>query len=91
MLLAVSNDILKLSEISRTFGGLKAIDGMNLTVGEGDIFGLIGPNGAGKTTLINLMSGLDSPNHGSIEIAGVDLIGKKAHHFAQSLRLIQYI
>ena len=57
---------------------------MNLAVGKGDIFGLIGPNGAGKTTLINLMSGLDSPNHGSIEIDGVNLIGKKAHHFAQS-------
>ena len=80
----MSSDILKLSEVSRTFGGLKAIDGMNLSVGEGVIFGLIGPNGAGKTTLINLMSGLDAPNKGTIAISGIDLTGKKAHHFARS-------
>jgi branched-chain amino acid transport system ATP-binding protein len=81
---AVSKDILNLSGVSRSFGGLKAIDDMNLSVGEGVIFGLIGPNGAGKTTLINLMSGLDSPNLGSITIGGVDLTGKMAHHFARS-------
>ena len=50
--------MLELRGLSKHFGGVKALDGLDLTVNEGDIFGLIGPNGSGKSTTINLICGV---------------------------------
>jgi len=60
------NPLLEVHQVSKAFGGLKALDGVSLEVTEGEIFGLIGPNGAGKTTLFNLISGSLPISAGSI-------------------------
>lgn len=61
---------LSLQSVSLSFGGLKAVDGLELKVRPGEILGLIGPNGAGKTTVFNLITGVYKPNHGSIVYQG---------------------
>ncbi len=58
--------MLELINVTRNFGGLRALDHVNLAANEGKIVGLIGPNGAGKTTLINQVSGIDQPSSGEI-------------------------
>lgn len=75
--------VLELSGVCRTFGGLKAVDGVSFGLQRGTVLGLIGPNGAGKTTLINLMSGLDSPNEGKVSIDGEAMPLGRAHVFAR--------
>jgi branched-chain amino acid transport system ATP-binding protein len=59
--------------VARHFGGVRAVDGLELTVGDGEIVGLIGPNGAGKSTLVNVLTGFDFPDEGSIELEGRDV------------------
>jgi branched-chain amino acid transport system ATP-binding protein len=61
------------------FGGLLALEDLNLTVPEGGLYGLIGPNGAGKTTVFNLISGFLRPTSGSIRLAGRELVGLPPH------------
>ena len=63
---AIGAPALELRNLSRAFGGLKAVDGVSLTVQPGERRALIGPNGAGKTTLFNLISGEIRPTEGSI-------------------------
>ncbi len=58
--------ILRMDNISQEFGGLRALDGVNLAVDEQSIFGIIGPNGAGKTTLFNLITGIYTPTEGRL-------------------------
>ena len=67
--------ILRLSDLSKSFGGLTAVDGVSLDVNRGEILGLIGPNGAGKTTLFEMISGFLSPDSGSVEVDGRDVSG----------------
>lgn len=62
--------LLEMRNVRKTFGGLIAVDGMNIVVEEGKIYGLIGPNGAGKTTLFNIASGFYKPDSGDIVFAG---------------------
>ena len=71
--------ILKLDNVARAFGGLRAVDGVSLTVAEGSIHGVIGPNGAGKTTLFNIVNGFIRADAGSITFAGTELVGLKPH------------
>jgi ABC-2 type transport system ATP-binding protein len=59
--------------LTRTFGTLRAVDGLDLTVEPGEIFGLLGPNGAGKTTTIKMLITLLSPTAGSATVAGADI------------------
>jgi len=65
--------MLELSGIGVRFGGVRALDGVSLVVGEGEIVGLVGPNGAGKTTLFNVISGTLRPDRGSVGLGGIDL------------------
>jgi ABC-2 type transport system ATP-binding protein len=59
--------------LEKTFGGLRAVDHLNLTVGAGELFGFLGPNGAGKTTSIKMMTGLLRPSAGTANIGGYDI------------------
>jgi branched-chain amino acid transport system ATP-binding protein len=63
-------NILEVEAVTKSFGGLRAIDDLSLTVRSGQCFGIIGANGAGKTTLLNLITGYASPNTGSIRFDG---------------------
>lgn len=75
--------ILTASDVTREFGGLKAVDVQHIEIPRGKITALIGPNGAGKTTLFNLLTGFDSPNSGSWEFNGTSLAGVPAHKVSQ--------
>ena len=65
--------------VSRAFGGLKAVDEVTLSVPEGMIYGIIGPNGAGKTTLFNVLNGFLAADQGSMRFAGQEIGGLKPH------------
>ncbi|MGB6541334.1 MAG: ABC transporter ATP-binding protein [Xanthobacteraceae bacterium] len=65
--------ILRLDNLTRSFGSLKAVDGVNLAVAPGEALGIIGPNGAGKSTLFNLVTGLLRPDAGSVAFDGRDI------------------
>jgi branched-chain amino acid transport system ATP-binding protein len=65
--------ILTLDNLTRSFGSLKAVDGVELEVAAGEALGIIGPNGAGKTTLFNLITGLLKPDAGGIRFDGRDI------------------
>lgn len=65
--------------ISKRFGGLKAVHDVSFTVRRGMILGIIGPNGAGKTTLFNLLNGFLKPDQGQVIIKGNDMAGRKPH------------
>ena len=71
--------ILQAKEISKSFGGVRAVQNVSIGVPEKSIFALIGPNGAGKSTLLNLLSGLYQPDAGSLYFDEKNLIGLPAH------------
>ncbi|WP_218508567.1 ABC transporter ATP-binding protein [Variovorax sp. dw_308] len=74
--------LLSIAGVSRSFGGLKAVQEVSLSVREGSLCALIGPNGAGKTTLFALMSGFLAPDSGTVRFAGVDVTGREPHRNA---------
>jgi branched-chain amino acid transport system ATP-binding protein len=78
----VPDVLLSASKVTVRFGGLVAVDGVDLEVRAGDLLGIIGPNGAGKTTFFHALSGVLEPTSGRIRVGGVDLTGKAAHVFA---------
>jgi branched-chain amino acid transport system permease protein len=65
--------------LAKHFGGLKAVDGVDMEVRRGEIQALIGPNGSGKTTILNMLSGLYVPTAGEISLGGAAIAGKKPH------------
>ena len=69
--------ILEVSDLSKSFGGLQAVDGVSFKVHSGSVLGIIGPNGAGKTTLFNLLNGFVRPDRGRVMFAGDHLVGLK--------------
>lgn len=71
--------ILSLREVTIRFGGLTAVSGLNLEIGESELVGLIGPNGAGKTTAFNLITGVYAPTEGEIRFAGRPVTAKRPH------------
>lgn len=72
-------NLLNLDNVGKSFGGLKAVQGVSLAVSEGTLTALIGPNGAGKTTLFALMSGFIRPDTGIVRFAGQDITGQAPH------------
>lgn len=71
--------LLEIRNVTRFFGGLRAVYNLNQAVEEGQLFGLIGPNGAGKTTVFNLVSGFYSPTEGEILFRGESIVGLRPH------------
>jgi len=71
--------MIRVENISKHFGGIKAVDDVTLTIEKGSVTGLIGPNGAGKSTLFNLIAGLYPPTSGRIFLDGEEITGKKSH------------
>jgi len=70
---APQRPVLAVERLAKSFGALKAVDGVSFRVSAGEILGLLGPNGAGKTTTINMVLGVLEPTSGRIEIEGIDL------------------
>src|SRR5665811_1561072 len=66
--------IIETRDLTRCFGALTVVDHLNLTVAEGEIFGLVGPDGAGKTTTLRMLCGLIDPTEGSARVAGHDVV-----------------
>jgi len=91
----MSNVVLKLENLGITFGGIKACQGVDLEIKEGQIYGLIGPNGAGKTTIFNMVTGVYKPTYGYIYLDGNRIDGlpqEKVNHMGiartfQNIRL----
>lgn len=71
--------LLKASGVTMQFGGLKAVDNVDMEIQKGEIHALIGPNGAGKTTFFNVVSGIYVPTSGSVTLEGEDITKLKAH------------
>lgn len=69
-------NLLDVTHLSISFGGLKAVDDFNIQIKKGELYGLIGPNGAGKTTVFNLLTGVYKPGAGSIVLDGTNITGK---------------
>src|SRR2546426_6658416 len=76
-------ELLTVTSITKRFGGVEALGGCTLSVGEGSITGLIGPNGAGKTTLFNVISGLVPADGGQIRLGADRLDGLSSHAIAR--------
>lgn len=68
--------LLEVTNLGISFGGLRAVDSLNLTIEKGQLYGLIGPNGAGKTTAFNLLTGVYKPTEGIIKLDGKNITGK---------------
>ncbi len=75
--------ILEVDRLSRSFGGLRAVNDLSFQVAQGTIHGLIGPNGAGKTTTFNLISGFYRPDQGEVRLSGQRLSGQPMHRVAR--------
>jgi branched-chain amino acid transport system ATP-binding protein len=75
--------LLSLSGVTRRFGGLKAVDNVSLSIGQGEILGLIGPNGAGKSTLINIVTGVHPATAGQVLFRGQDITRCKSYQIAR--------
>ncbi len=71
--------LLELDSVSKSFGALKAVDGLSLAVAEGEAVGVIGPNGAGKSSMFNLVTGDVAPNSGRVVFAGTEVTTMKPH------------
>jgi ABC-type branched-subunit amino acid transport system ATPase component len=75
--------LLQITEVSKEFGGLKALNDVSLHLDGGEIVSLIGPNGAGKTTLFNCITGTLPPDRGSVRFNGEELVGLPPHEIAR--------
>ena len=95
----MNDPILQISNVSKSFGGLKVLEGVSFNLTPGQRFGLIGPNGAGKTTVFNLLSGVYAVDRGSVVLAGKDItnlpirerIGLGLSRSFQNIRLMPHL
>ena len=69
--------LLEVRNLGISFGGLRAVDSLDMMIEKGQLYGLIGPNGAGKTTVFNLLTGVYKPTEGLIRLDGENMVGKK--------------
>ena len=72
----MSETVLKIENLGISFGGLKAVQNLNMEIKEKQFYGLVGPNGAGKTTVFNMITGVYKPTTGKFYLCGEDLTGK---------------
>ena len=83
---------LVVQNLTKDFGGLRAVDGVSFALNKGEILGLIGPNGSGKTTTINLITGLLNITGGSVVVAGTDVTGmrpaQRREHISSTMAMI---
>jgi len=79
---ASTEPLLTVGGLTKTFGGVRALDGFGFSINEGELVGLIGPNGSGKTTAFNLLTGVLKPTSGNIRFRGKDVAGKSPAHNA---------
>jgi ABC-type branched-subunit amino acid transport system ATPase component len=75
--------VLELHNVQKHFGGLAAVNGVNMQADDGEILAIVGPNGAGKSTLLKLIVGLEVPTRGTIRFAGEDITRRSAHRVRQ--------
>jgi len=75
-------DILTLNDVSKSFGGIKALDGVSFSVAENEVLGIIGLNGSGKTTTVNIVSGFIKPDSGQIKLKDKEITGLPPHKIA---------
>jgi branched-chain amino acid transport system ATP-binding protein len=74
---------LETQDVTKKFGGLTAVNGVSISIKEGEVFGLIGPNGAGKTTFLNCITGVGAPTSGKVLYKGEDVTGLSPYKMAQ--------
>lgn len=75
--MSIQNEMIKVRGITKSFGNLQVLKGIDLTIGRGEIVSIVGPSGAGKTTLLQIMGTLDKADAGTVEIAGTSVLGMK--------------
>ena len=80
----MSATVLKVSGVSKRFGGLQALSDVGITITQGQVYGLIGPNGAGKTTFFNVITGLYTPDSGTFELGGEPYKPEAVHQVAKA-------
>jgi branched-chain amino acid transport system permease protein len=80
---AIAGGSLSIESVGKDFGGVRALDTVDITINPGDIHAIVGPNGSGKTTLLNLISGLYPLNRGAIRLGDIDLVGKRPEQVAR--------
>ena len=84
--------VLDVEDVTVTFGGVVAVDGASLSIGQSEIVGFIGPNGAGKTTLMRVITGIIKPDNGRVRLQGQDMNGKSINQrIRQGMALAQQI
>jgi branched-chain amino acid transport system ATP-binding protein len=79
----MSENAIEVHNLAQSFGGLRAVDGVSFSLGNGEVLGLVGPNGSGKTTVINTICGLYEPAGGSVVLDGKDVTGMRADKLAR--------
>ena len=79
----MTNIVLQTTQLTKTYGKLKAVDAVNITAYEGEVFGFVGPNGAGKTTTLGMALGLVHPTAGEVTVLG-ERVTPKSHPRAEA-------
>ena len=70
---APGSSVIRAGNVRKSYGEVRAVDGISFEVARGDVFGLLGPNGAGKTTTVEMLEGLRQPDDGTLEVLGIDV------------------
>ncbi len=85
----MSAALLEIEGIAKSYGAVRAVDGVSMHVGHGEICGLIGPNGSGKSTFFDCTTGLSRPDAGTVRLAGVDITGWSLDRIAREGRMLR--